>query len=347
MDRYRRLLKSGTDCSAPRGKRDNSSDLHRGQSGLSQSFQQPASHDVSRRALLFAGMGAALANAKTKTKRMRVVDTKGEKVAVLCGDQAVLEYRYTAARPKTYVHPLVLPNGFAISYDSPPDHLHHQGLMLAWSSVNGLDFWGEKNPGEHGQIVHQKFLRLSDRGPAVIAALNHWVAKGKLYLVEKQTVRVPEPTQDLVRLDWESEITAQKEAITIDASKHPYNGLGIRFPHSMDFGKTLNSNGTTDFKKASGERAKWCAYTGSMGEGKGPASLAMFDAPENPRHPTPFFVMNDKFGYMSAAPSFHEGFTLKPGESLRFRWGVVAFAGEPDRAKLDALYTEWAAQKNK
>jgi hypothetical protein len=303
------------------------------------------SSDVTRRSLLVAGMTAALASAKQK--KMRLVHTKGEKVAVFRGDQALLEYRYTAARPKTYVHPFFAPNGFAISYDSPPDHLHHQGVMLAWSNVNGLDFWGEKNPGEHGQIVHQKFLQLSERAPAVISALNHWVAKGKLYLVEKQTIRVSAPTADLVRFDWESEITARKEAITMDASKNPYNGLGVRFPHSMDFGKTLNSNGTTDFKKASGERAKWCSYSGSMGEGKGQVSLAMFDAPENPRHPTPFFVMNDKFGYMSAAPSFHEGFSLKPGESLRFRWGVVALVGEPDRAKLDALYTQWAARKTK
>jgi hypothetical protein len=301
--------------------------------------------DITRRSVLLAGMTAALASGKPK--KMRLVHTKGEKVAVFCGDQALIEYRYTAKRPKTYVHPLFAPNGFAISYDSPPDHLHHQGIMLAWSNVNGLDFWGETNPGEHGQIVHQKFLRLQDRASATISALNHWVAKGKLYLVEKQTIRVPAPTADLVRFDWESEITAQKETITIDASKHPYNGLGVRFPHSMDFGKTLNANGTTDIKKASGERAKWCSYYGSMGEGKGVASLAMFDAPENPRHPTPFFVMNDKFGYMSAAPSFHEGFSLKPGESLRFRWGVVALVGEPDRARLDAMYRQWASEKTK
>jgi hypothetical protein len=301
------------------------------------------SSNVTRRSLLVAGMTAALAAAKQK--KMRLVHTKGEKVAVFHGDQALLEYRYTAARPKTYVHPFFAPNGFAVSYDSPPDHVHHQGVMLAWTHVNGLDFWGEKNPGEHGQIVHQKFLQLSQRDPAVISALNHWVAKGKLYLVEKQTIRVPAPTADLVRFDWESEITAQHEAITIDASKHPYSGLGIRFPHSMDFGKTLNSNGTTDFKKASGERAKWCSYSGSMGQGKGQVSVAMFDAPENPRHPTPFFVMNDKFGYMSAAPSFREGFSLKPSESLRFRWCVLAMLGEPDRARLDAVYTQWAARK--
>lgn len=302
---------------------------------------------LTRRTLFAAGITAAVAAARTKQGKLRLVHNKGEKVAVFYGGQPLAEYRYTAARPKTYVHPLFAPNGFAISYDSPPDHVHHQGLMLAWSDVNGLDFWGETNPGKHGQIVHRKFLQLSDRGPAVISALNHWVGEGKLYLAEKQTLRVPAPAADLVRLDWESEITAQQEAVRIDASKHPYNGLGIRFPHSMDFGRTLNSNGTTDFKKASGERAKWCAYSGSMGEGKGPASVAMFDAPGNPRHPTPFFVMNDKFGYMSAAPSFHEGFQLKPGESLRFRWGVVAFLGEPDGARLDALYAEWAARKSR
>jgi putative ABC transport system permease protein len=48
------------------------------------------------------------------------------------------------------------------------DHVHHRGLMVAWSAVNGYDFWGEVNPAPHGQIVHQRFLRCEGGDAAVI-----------------------------------------------------------------------------------------------------------------------------------------------------------------------------------
>ena len=41
-------------------------------------------------------------------RAVRLTDTKGEKVAVSYGGRTLLEYRYTTARPKPYIHPLYL-----------------------------------------------------------------------------------------------------------------------------------------------------------------------------------------------------------------------------------------------
>ena len=306
----------------------------------------PPITDSTRRAFLAAGAAAAVSAAGKPKSKMRLVETKGEKVAVFCGDQPILEYRYTPTRPKTYVHPLYTPNGSVVTYDSPPDHLHHQGLMLAWSDVNGIDFWGEKNPGKHGPIVHQRWLKLHAGPTVTLSALNHWVADGKVLVVERQTIRVSPPAADFLSMDWESELAPAQETVKLSASHNPYNGLGVRFPHCMDLGRCLNSNGTTEIKKANGDAATWCTYCGSMGEGKGVAGLAMFDHPNNPRHPTPFFVMNNKFGYMTAAPTFYKPFELTPGQKLRFRWGVVTYVGEPDRAKIDGWYKQWAGKRS-
>ena len=51
--------------------------------------------------------------------------------------------------------------------------------MVAWSALDGIDFWGEVNPAPHGQIVHQRFERLREKPPVEIIALNHWLAEGK------------------------------------------------------------------------------------------------------------------------------------------------------------------------
>jgi hypothetical protein len=279
---------------------------------------------------------AAAAAAAAPAPRLRLTDTKGEKVAVTCDGKTLLECRYSAARPKPYVHPLCLADGTPLSVDAPGDHVHHRGLMVAWSEVNGIDFWGEVNPAPHGSIVHQRFERLKDGRAAEIVALNHWIANGKRLLTERRTVRVPAPDTEGVWLDWTTELAAGNDPVRLAAGGHVYNGLGLRVVPSMDGGAVLNSRGTNTIERANGEAAAWCAYSGA---GLG---VAFFDHPSNPRHPNAFFVMNKDFGYMSAAPTFRAPFELAPQGHLRFRWGVLTFRGAPDAAALDRRFASWS-----
>jgi hypothetical protein len=285
-----------------------------------------------RREFLFAA-GLAVAGG-----RPRLVDTKGEKLTVKQDGVALLEYCYSAARPKPYVHPLCLPDGRPITLDGPKDHIHHRGLMVAWSAVNGIDFWGEVNPAPHGRIVHQRFERLREKPEVEIVAVNHWIAEGKLLLTERRTLRVPKPTAEGVWLDWTTELKATVEPVKLAAGQHVYNGLGVRFVPAMDGGDVLNANGAATIEKANGDNAAWCAYHGAG------SSLAMFDHPSSPRHPNAFFVMNKQFGYMSAAPTFREPFDLAVGQSIRFRWGVLAFAGEPNAQTLQRRFQAWTKE---
>ena len=286
---------------------------------------------------VFIGTAAAAAARASAAQRMSLKDTKGEKVAVVCDGVTLFEYRYSRARPKSYVHPLCLADGTPVTMDAPKDHVHHRGLMAAWSEVNGIDFWGEVNPARHGEIVHQKFERLQERPVAEIGAVNHWIAEGRLLLTEKRTIRAGPPDGDGVWLDWTTELKAT-EAVKLAAGEHVYNGLGVRVVPSMDGGAVLNSNGTNTVEKANGEAALWCAYAG------GGMGVAFFDHPGNPRHPNAFFVMNRAFGYMSAAPTFRAPFELARGGSIAFRWGVLTFRGAPDRAALDNRFKSWSKQ---
>lgn len=269
--------------------------------------------------------------------RLRLSHFEGEKVVVSSGATALLEYRYTTARPKSYIHPLFV-DGRPVTLDGPKDHVHHRGLMVAWSEVNGIDFWGELNPARHGEIVHQRFERLRDGRSAELVSLNHWVAEGKRLLVERRTVRVGLPDGG-TWLEWITELTAADEPVKLAAGQHVYNGLGVRVVPEMDGGRVLNSNGTATIEKANGESAKWCAYAGA---GLG---VAFFDHPANPRHPNAFFVMNKTFGYMSAAPTFREPFDLARDQSIRFHWGVLAFQGEPQADALDRRFEAWRKRK--
>ncbi len=288
---------------------------------------------MTRRAwIAAAAAGAAAARAA------RLKDDGRAEVAFYDGSRHLFSYRYGADRPKTYVHPLKAPDGTVVSLDGPEDHVHHRGLMLAWSAINGFDFWGETNPGRHGQIVHEGW---GSRGDRRLASRLRWEAEGAVLLREQRMLAAVRSPQPVNLLDWDSELTAET-TVLLSAGKHPYNGLGIRVAPSMDFGEVINSAGTTDFNKASGEPALWCAY-----HGKAPGGLAgvgIFNHPANPRHPSPFFVMNDKFGYLSAAPTFTDSFPLEKGESIRFRWRVGAWRGAWTRQEIDRLYQEWTRE---
>lgn len=290
--------------------------------------------DTTRRGFLLATAASAARGAE----RVRLESGKGDSVAVYHGSRPLLEYRNDRARPKPYVHPLYFPDGTPATLDAPADHVHHRGLMAAWSALDGIDFWGEVNPAPHGQIVHQKFERVSEGDSVVIATLNHWVADGRLHLVEHRTLRVPAPRQEGIWLEWTSEFEAPQD-VSLGAGTHPYNGLGIRFVDRLAGGSVLNSRGSAEIAKANGEAARWCTYFGS------PGGVALFDHPSNPRHPTPFFVMNKPFGYLSAAPTFHDTtFNLKKGERLGFRWGVLSYMGTRSSKALDRIFDHWARE---
>ncbi len=292
---------------------------------------------ISRRSLLAAAAGP------WRPAPVEAVEGPGAKVSFRRGTRLLWEYRFSAGLPKPYVHPLCAPDGRAVSLDSPPDHVHHRGLMLAWSDVNGFDFWGEANPGAHGRIVQRRRLALRRKEPPAVTVLNHWVAEGRLLLSERRTLRAVAPAPEAVWVEWESELRAADQAVTISAAGHVYNGLGIRFVREMDGGRVLNARGTTRIEQADGEPAEWCAYWG--GAAGALYGVAIFDHPANPRYPTPFFVMREPFGYLSAAPTYREPFRLARGEALRLRWAVAAFAGPAEAARLEGWRRSWMVSR--
>ncbi|MCC6265442.1 MAG: PmoA family protein [Bryobacterales bacterium] len=287
---------------------------------------------LSRRSYLL--LGAAAATSAALHPKLFAKEEESE-FRFLSGTRPLFTYQYSSGHPKPYVHPLYAPDGTAVTQDGPHDHVHHRGLMLAWSGLDGIDFWGETNPARHGSLVHVKFTGKSKNS---LTSLIHWNAEGRLLLTESRSISAPRQPSDATLLDWDSTLEAP-EKVQLGTAGHVYNGLGVRVAESMDHGEVLNSNGTNTIAKANGEPANWCVYTGKLGQGT--ASIAIFDHAANPRHPTPYFVMNDKFGYMSAAPTFREDIFLAKGERIRFRWRVVVWQGAKTREEIDQLYKAW------
>jgi len=94
-----------------------------------------------------------------------------------------------------------------------------------------------------------------------------------------------------------------------------------------------------DTEKAA-SRADWCAYTAPV-DNK-PVTVAMFDHPENARHPASWFTMKTPFAYLSATLNLaKEPMTLTAGKPLRLRYGVALWDGKIEAGQIGRAYQTW------
>lgn len=299
---------------------------------------------------------ALLVAMRTVCAQQIVVDVNS--LAVREDSRVLLRSRHTDVPFKPYVKELFTPSGINVLLDAPPDHLHHHALMFA-CAVNNVDFWGEAvGPAEgHFERLPGKQQHWWFDDFAVIGTAGHrwsrygenlrWVSQpnNEPLLVEHRTItagRVGSPAATF--LTWESRVSVPqgKEAVTLSGSH--YHGLGLRFIRSMDatgeFRNPDNAPGVIFRGEERLTRSRWCAYT-ARADGK-TVTVAMFDHPENPRHPATWFTMAKPFAYMSATWRLHE----EPLKLLRdcpmeFYYGVFLWDGRPEIEQIENLYVQW------
>ena len=303
--------------------------------------------------LIAAGglLAVAVALAATPKDSPVRLTTGKSAVTIRAGGSDVLTYRYGDVAFKPYVQQLFSPKGVGILRDAPHDHLHHHALMFA-VAVDGVDFWSERKI--NGRQVHKSFAdapadRDGSKPQAGFTELLDWVGpKGReVLLKERRTIEVRGGAgMDASLLTWRSrfELPPGKKAAKITGSH--YFGLGMRFLKSMDTGGRFENAAGKDGKVVRGtERltpAAWCAYF-AKADGK-TVTAAMFDHPDNPRHPATWFTMTKPFAYLSATMDLSKKpLTLESGKPLVLRYGVAVWDGHLKRDRIEKAYKQWAA----
>jgi len=280
--------------------------------------------------------------------------------AVRTGGATLLRYCYGGVPFKPYVKELLTPGGINVLFDAPPDHLHHHGLMFA-CAVNNVDFWGEAvGPADGhferlpGKQQHLQFDDVAATGPTGYGGSRYgeslrWVSQpnNEPLLIEQRTItagRVADPKVTL--LTWESRLSVPPEKDSAVLSGSHYHGLGLRFIRSMDVAgefRNPDSDPGVIFRGAERlTRSRWCAYT-AQADGK-TVTVAIFDHPNNPRHPATWFTMAKPFAYVSATLRLHEEpLKLVSGRPLTLRYGVVLWDGRPENSQIEVLCSRWLA----
>jgi sugar phosphate isomerase/epimerase len=283
-----------------------------------------------------------------------------KKVTVEIDGKLFTEYRFKEPQ-RPFFYPVIGPTGEPVMRhwpvedtdpNDPRDHVHQKSLWYTHGAVNGIDFWSDGK----GRIVHDKFLEISS-GPkvGVIKSQNNWVAPdGKLICTDTRTHRfygIPDGTL----MDWEITLHASNGQVTMGDTKE--GTMAIRLAPTIQLGgkvgkgHIINSEGITDNATWS-KRADWCDYYGPVkGEIVG---IAIFDHPDNPRHPTWWHVRD--YGLFAANPfgihDFEKGqpagagdFVIPAGQSATFKYRFYFHKGDEKQAKVAEHYREYAGGK--
>jgi hypothetical protein len=279
-----------------------------------------------------------------------VIDVNG--VDMGTESHLLARYRYGDVAFKPYVERLFTPKGINVLLDSPPDHVHHHGLMFA-VAVDGINCWEEAPTAGHQTHGGLGDMAISEVDGVPSAGFTEpilWTdASGREVLVERRTVEVCQTGDPIATLlTWRSRLAAPegKEQVTLSGSH--YFGLGMRFVRAMDEkGQFRNADNQPGVIFRGEERlvdSRWCAYTAQV-DGQD-VTVAMFGHPDNPRHPTAWFTMATPFAYMAATMRLHEKpLVIPPGEPLTLRYGVALWDGQIETAEIEAMYRKWVSQE--
>jgi len=301
---------------------------------------------------------APAANAQAAKPKVQITELP-DRLRIEVGGQLFSEYFFKDV-PRPYFYPVMGPGELPMTRNwpmkDPPDeehdHKHHRSLWFTHGSVNGHDFWSEEK--DFGKIVHDGFAEIKSGNEAgVIRSRDKWVAAdGTLVCTDDRTFRLYAPRSPAGRVfDYEITIHASNGDLKFGDTKE--GSMAVRLAETMRLkgkvghGHIINSEGVRD-DQTWGKRADWCDYYGPV-EGK-TVGIAIFDHPQNPRHPTWWHVRD--YGLFAANPFGEHDFeklkdksagdlVVPAGKSITFRYRFYLHRGSDQDAQVASKYKEY------
>lgn len=327
----------------------------------------PLSFSVVLVATAFAARAQNASNTKGSASGVTLTQLE-DRLRVEIGGQLFTEYFFKDV-PRPYCYPVIGPGGAPMSRNWPMkdvaneahDHNHHRSLWYAHGDINGVDFWSEGKG--HGKTVHEKFTQIkSGQDVGWFTALDKWVAPdGKTVCTGERTLRFHSDR----RIDFDVTVKASQGPVTFGDTKE--GSMSIRLNESMRLtqppakgerktkpgeGHIVTSAGILD-DKTWGTRADWVDYYGPV-NGK-VVGVAIFDHPQNPRHPTWWHVRD--YGLFAANPFGIHDFERNPdktkgnlvvpaGQSVTFRYRFYFHEGDEKQGHVAERYQDYARAAN-
>jgi len=313
---------------------------------------------------LSAALSAVLVRAQDDVPE--VVLLLEEKAVVVTIDGDLFTRVHLEGQPQPVCWPVRAAGGTHVTRDHPltvdeellegeaKDHPHHRSVWFAHGDVNGVDFW-HAIPGK-GRIEVDEIVQ--GGGPDALAFTTRWLDTAQeppaLVCTGRRIYSFGGDRDGRRWIDLDITITASETALTFGDTKEGTMGVrvhpALRLRGAVAKGSILNSAGVRD-GEAWGKRAAWVDYRGRIGDEV--LGVALFDHPDNPRHPTWWHARD--YGLLAANPFGRSAFEkaepgagtceLPRGESLRFRYRLLVHPDAPSHAALEELWGAWARRR--
>jgi len=281
-------------------------------------------------------------------------DAKQE-LTVLIDQKPAVIYCYSPDHFLPYFYPILSPSGKELTVKLTNPYPHHRSFWFAdrvqLDGQRVTDFYNAYYPPKKGtgdRIRHGRFIEAKvDPGVAILKMELLWeLDKEKPVLREVRDVRVLPLENGEYFMDVRFTVTADYGDVKFlsDAAHYAWPYIRMHPQFSVDKGGTLmNSEGGAKQAGTHNQAAKWCDYTNTI-EGK-TEGLAFFSHAEN-EHPHRWLTRDyGTFGPRRADDKSGKPFTLKRGESLRMRIGVLVHNGDAKEAKVAERYEEYVKGK--
>lgn len=285
---------------------------------------------------------------------VEIIEENGQLVIRIHG-QEYTRYQYGPPRWKPYLYPLRAANGLSLLADAPTDHRHHHGLWVGYGRVDEVDCWLERH--NSGRIVPRSFESLSSgetQGGFTHAC--DWIGpNGETLLTDTRTFTFYADSNtdskadsnadlgiyppDARHFDFELILRAPGEKSVL---LHQTNEAGL--PHiraaeglTVRTGGTLtNAAGKKNERETYKQRSPWLDCSGILG--RLPCGIAVFDHPENPAYPTPWFTRD----YGPFSPNFiffgEDPYPITPDNPLRLRYRIYTHSGDVQTGRVAAAF---------
>ncbi|MEM7479096.1 MAG: PmoA family protein [Planctomycetota bacterium] len=282
------------------------------------------------------------------------LEKKKDRVTVLIDGELFTEYVFEGYE-KPILYPVLGPHKIPMTRDYPMkddtpnekhDHPHHKSIWFGHMKVNGESFWHVgKTAGTtkatgvevDGNTINTK-NRLVDRNGKLVANDSRKITFGA--------------SKSSRWIDYEVTYHATEGEIVFGDNKDGQMGIrmnaALRIEGPIANGSAVNANGDTQ-EKIWGKRAPWIDYWAEI-NGK-VVGVAMFDHPNNLRHPTWWHARD--YGLLSANPfGIHHfeskkdsslgEYKLAQGEALTFRHRFLFHEGNAIEGEVAAAFDDWA-----
>ncbi len=274
---------------------------------------------------------------------MRLSDN-GAALTVHYGETELLRYVYRPTdppreSPRPYLHPLRTLGGRVVTSYRPEDHVWHKGLALSLPHVGSQNLWGGvtwvrgqgyRQLENNGSMRHVAFdeAAADERHADVTQRLEWLTCSGEVFFPELRRLKVEvRPAANAWVLGFAIRfvnVSGAPVAIgspTTNGRPHAgYGGLFWRGPSSFTGGPVSSVDGAGGDERM-GIHAPWLAIA------DGASTVLMVDAPDNPGHPTRWFVRSTPFACLCPAPFFDTEALIALNGAMALRYAVVIADG--------------------